>query len=143
VSCHLQYVFFASISVLGIMCSSASRITPARSSRSKRRSHFDTSKVYLISSFRPDWLEERARDGFIPRFFNLLGYADLVALFTVGLLIHEVNMVLFLVLVSTVPESVRLSTILIGQCKLQELVSVRKLLPIQLIYEIRCQTCKS
>jgi hypothetical protein len=55
------------------------------------------------------------------------------ALLIVGLLIHEVNMVLFLVLVSVVPESAGLSMILIGQCTLQELVSVRKLLPIQLI----------
>jgi hypothetical protein len=56
-------------------------------------------------------LQERARDGFIPGFFNLLGYANLVALLIVGLLIHELNMVFFLVLVSTVPELARLSTI--------------------------------
>jgi hypothetical protein len=71
-------------------------------------------------------------------FFNPLGYANLVAL-----LIHKVNVVLFLVLVSIVPESARLSMILIGQRTLQELVSVRKILPVELIPEIRCQTCKS
>jgi hypothetical protein len=32
----------------------------------------------------------------------------------VSLLIHEVNVVLFLVLVSAIPESARLSTVLIG-----------------------------
>jgi hypothetical protein len=51
--------------------------------------------------------------------------------------------VLFLVLVSAIPELARLSMILIGQCMLQELVSVGKLLPFQLIPELRCQTCKS
>jgi hypothetical protein len=76
-------------------------------------------------------------------FFNPLGYADLVALLVVGLLIHEVNVVRFVVLVSAAPESTRLSTILVGQHTLQELVSVRKLLPIQLIPKIWCQTCKS
>jgi hypothetical protein len=70
-------------------------------------------------------------------------YANLVALLLIGLLIHEVNMVLFLVLVSAIPESARLSMILVGQRTLQELVSVEKLLPVQLIPEIRCQTCKS
>jgi hypothetical protein len=50
---------------------------------------------------------------------------------------------LFLVLVSVVPELARLSTILIGKCTLHELVSVRKLLAVQLILEIRCQTYKS
>jgi hypothetical protein len=64
-------------------------------------------------------------------------------LLIIGLVIHKVNMVLFLVLVSVVNESARLSMILIEQCMLQELVSVRKLLPVQLIPEIRCQTCKS
>jgi hypothetical protein len=71
-----------------------------------------------------------------PQVFNPLGYTDLVALLVVGLLIHEVNVVLFLVLVSAVPELARISTILIGQRMLQELVSVRKLLPVQLIPEI-------
>jgi hypothetical protein len=78
-----------------------------------------------------------------PRFFNSLGYVDLVALLVVSLLIHEVNVVLFLVLVSAVPKSARLSTIFVGQRTLQELVSVGKLLLVQLIPKIRCQTCKS
>jgi hypothetical protein len=34
-------------------CPSVSRITPPRGSRSKRRSHLATSKVYLISTLRP------------------------------------------------------------------------------------------
>jgi hypothetical protein len=50
----------------------------------------------------------------------------------VGLLIHEVNVVLFLVLVSAVNKLARHSTIFIGQHMLQELVSVRKLLPVHL-----------
>jgi hypothetical protein len=78
-------------------------------------------------------LQERARDGFIPGFFNPLGYVDLVALLVIGLLIYEVNVVLFLILVSDVPESTSLSMNLIGQRMLQELVSVGKLLPVQLI----------
>jgi hypothetical protein len=81
--------------------------------------------------------------GLSPGFFNLLGYANLIALLIVGLLIHDVNVVLFHVLVSTIPESARLSTIVIGQHTLHELVSVRKLLPVQPIPEIQCQTCKS
>jgi hypothetical protein len=48
-------------------------------------------------------------------FFHPLGYADLIALLTVGLLIHKVNVVLFLVLVSDVPGSARFSMILIGK----------------------------
>jgi hypothetical protein len=56
---------------------------------------------------------------------------------------NEVNVVLFFVLVSALPESARLSMILVGQRMLQELVSVKKLLPVQLIPEIRCQTYKS
>jgi hypothetical protein len=52
-------------------------------------------------------------------------------------------LVLLLILVSIVSESARLSQIFVGQCMLQELVSVKKLLPIQHIPEIRCQTCKS
>jgi hypothetical protein len=64
--------------------------------------------------------------GLSPGFFNPLSYTNLIALLIVGLLIHEVNMVLFVVLVSTVPESARLSTILIGQHTMQELVSVKK-----------------
>jgi hypothetical protein len=79
----------------------------------------------------------------MPGFFNPLDYTNLVALLIIGLLIHEVNVVFFLVLVSAVPKLARLSTILIGQRMLQELVSVRKLLPVQLIPEILCQTCKS
>jgi hypothetical protein len=39
--------------VLGLTCPSVSRITPPWSSKSKRRSHFITSKVYLISSLYP------------------------------------------------------------------------------------------
>jgi hypothetical protein len=66
---------------------------------------------------------------FIHGFFNSLGYANLVALLIVALLIHEVNVVLFLVLVSTIPKSARLSTILVGQRTLYELVSVEKHLP--------------
>jgi hypothetical protein len=54
-------------------------------------------------------LQERARDGFVPGFSNPLGYTNLVTLIIVGLLIHEVNVVLFLVLVSVVPESVDLA----------------------------------
>jgi hypothetical protein len=66
-----------------------------------------------------------------------------MALLIIGLFIHEVNVVLFLVLVSVVPKLARFSTILIGQCTLQELVSVGKLLPVQLIPKIQCQTFKS
>jgi hypothetical protein len=79
----------------------------------------------------------------IPGFFNPLGYTNLVALLIIGLLIHEANVVLFLDLVSAILELTRLSTILIAQRTLQELVSVEKLLPVQLIPEIRCQTYKS
>jgi hypothetical protein len=100
------------------------------------------SKVYLISSLCPP-LGFKKEPGFIPGFFNPLGYANLVALLIVGLLIPEVNMVFFLVHVITVLELARLSTILVGQRTLQELVSVRKLLPVLLILEIWCQTCKS
>jgi hypothetical protein len=64
-------------------------------------------------------LQERARDGFIPSYFNPLGYTNLVVPLIIDLLIHEVNVVLFLVLVSVVPKSARL-------CTLQELVSIRK-----------------
>jgi hypothetical protein len=100
--------------------------------------------VYLISSLHPPLGFKKEHEmGLSPGFFNPLGYTNLIALLIVGLLIHEVNVELFLVLVSVVPESARLSTILIGQRMLQELVSIRKLLPIQLIPEIRCQTCKS
>jgi hypothetical protein len=95
-----------------------------------------------ISSPPSIGLQERARDGFIPGVFNQLSYTNLIALLVVGLLIQKVNVVLFLVLISVVPESARLSMILVGQCMLQ-LVSVGKLLPVQLILEIRCQTCKS
>jgi hypothetical protein len=73
---------------------------------------------------------------FILGFFNPLGYTNLIAFLIVGLLIHEVNVVLFLVLVSAIPESARLSMILIGQCTLHEFVSVKKLMPVQLIPEI-------
>jgi hypothetical protein len=79
--------------------------------------------------------------GLSPGFFNPLGYANLDALLIVGFLIHKVNILLFLVLISAVPESARLSTILVGQRTLQELVSVGKLPPVQLIPEIQCQTC--
>jgi hypothetical protein len=53
-----------------------------------------------------------------PQVFNPLGYTNLIALLIISLLIHEVNVVLFLVLVRAVPESARLSTILIGQSTL-------------------------
>jgi hypothetical protein len=79
--------------------------------------------------------------GLSPGFFNPLGYANLDALLIVGFLIHKVNILLFLVLISAVPESARLSMILVGQRTLQELVSVGKLPPVQLIPEIQCQTC--
>jgi hypothetical protein len=102
------------------------------------------SKAYLISSLRPLLGFKKEHEmGLSLGFFNPLGYVDLVALLAVGLLIHEVNVVLFLVLISAVPESARLSMILVGQRKLHELVSVEKLLPIQLILEIQCQTYKS
>jgi hypothetical protein len=78
-----------------------------------------------------------------PQIFNPLGYANLIALLIVGLFLQEVHLVLPLVLVSVVPESGRHGMILIRKQMLQELVSVRKLLPIQLILEIWCRTCKS
>jgi hypothetical protein len=102
------------------------------------------SKVYLISSLHPLLgFKKEHEKGLPPGFFNPLSYANLVALLVTGLLIHEVNVVLFLILVSVVPESTRLCMILIGQCMLQELVSVRNLLPVQLIPKIWHQTCKS
>jgi hypothetical protein len=125
------------------MCPSVSRITPPRSSRSKR-CHFDMSKVYLISSLCPPlgFKKEHEMD-LSPGFSTYLAYTDLIALLIIGLLIHEVNVVLFLFLVSDVPESARFSMILVGQRTLQDLVSVEKLLSVHLILEIRCQTCKS
>jgi hypothetical protein len=36
-----------------VTCPSVSHITPPSSSKSKRRSHFDMSKVYIISSLCP------------------------------------------------------------------------------------------
>jgi hypothetical protein len=51
----------------------------------------------------------------MPEFFNPLGYANLVALLIIGLLIYKVNVVLLLVLFSIVPKSARLSTILVGE----------------------------
>jgi hypothetical protein len=98
------------------MFPSVSQITPPRISRSKRQSHFDTSKVYLISSLRPLLgFKKEHKMGFVPSFFNPLGYIDLIALLVVSLLIHKVNVMLFLVLVGIVPESARLSMILVAQ----------------------------
>jgi hydrogenase/urease accessory protein HupE len=75
--------------------------------------------VYLISSLRPPFGFKKEHEmGLSPGFFHPLSYADLIALLTVGLLIHEVNVVLFLVLVSEFPESARFSMILIGKCTL-------------------------
>jgi hypothetical protein len=100
--------------------------------------------VYLISSLHPLLDSKKEHEmGLSPVFFNPLSYANLVALLIIGLLIHELNMVLFLVLVRAVPESARLSTIIVGQRMLLEMVCVKNLLPVQLIPEIRCQTCKS
>jgi hypothetical protein len=73
------------------------------------------SKVYLISSLHPPLgFKKEHRMGLSSSFFNTLGYANLVALLIVGLLIHEVNVVLFLILVSDVPESAGLRKILVG-----------------------------
>jgi hypothetical protein len=57
------------------------------------------SKVYLISSLCPP-LGFKKEPGFIPGFFNPLGYANLVALLIVGLLIPEVNVVFSLSMLS-------------------------------------------
>jgi hypothetical protein len=78
-----------------------------------------------------------------PQFLNPLGYTNLIALLILDLIIYVVHVVLLNILINIVPESARLSTILIGQCTLQELISIGKLLPLQLISEIRCQTYKS
>jgi hypothetical protein len=59
------------------------------------------------------------------------------------LIIYVVHVVILLIVVSIVLESARLSMILKRQHMVQELISIRKLLPLQLILEIRCQTCKS
>jgi hypothetical protein len=81
-------------------------------------------------------LQERARDEFIPGVFNPLSYTNLISLLIVGLFLQEVHLVLLLIVVSVVPKSIRLSTILMRQGTLQELVSIGKFLPIQLILEI-------
>jgi hypothetical protein len=83
------------------------------------------SKVYLSPPSVLRWASRKSTRWVYPQVFNPLSYANLIAL-----LIHEVNMVLFLVLFSAVPELARLSMILLGQHTLEELVSVRKLLPI-------------
>jgi hypothetical protein len=58
-------------------------------------------------------LQERAQDGFIPGFFNPLGFTNLIALLIFSLFLQEVHLVLLLVLVSVVPESARRSMILV------------------------------
>jgi hypothetical protein len=83
------------------------------------------SKVYLISSLCPLLgFKKELGMGLSLSFSTHLATQILI----VGLLIHEVNVVLFLILVSAVPKSARLSMILIGQRMLHELVNVEKLL---------------
>jgi hypothetical protein len=125
------------------MCPLVSQRTPPQSSRSKSDHTLTRQKCISSPPSVLCWASRKSTRWVYPRVFQPLGYTNLVALLIIGLLIREVNVVFFLVHVSTVPKSARLSMILVGQRTLQEFVSVRKLLPIQLIPEIRCQTYKS
>jgi hypothetical protein len=82
-SCHLQYAFFASISVLGITYPSVSRITPPQSS-----------VFHLIP---PPFvrLQERAWYGLISGFLNQLGCTNLVALLILDLIVYVVHLVTY------------------------------------------------